>query len=51
MTAGFSTRKKRSLNRMMDTLNFEYPDYERLGEEASGAMKKRTVSVLKRQAM
>jgi hypothetical protein len=36
---------------MMDALNFEYPDYERLDEEVGGAMKKRIVSVLKRQAM
>jgi hypothetical protein len=43
MKAAFSTRKKRRLNRMMDALNFEYPDYERLDEEARGAKKKRIV--------
>jgi hypothetical protein len=31
MTAAFGTRPKRRLNRVMDALNFEYPDYERLG--------------------
>jgi hypothetical protein len=28
MTAAFGTRPKRRLNRVMDALNFEYPDYE-----------------------
>jgi hypothetical protein len=28
MTAAFDTRPKRRLNRVMDALNFEYPDYE-----------------------
>jgi len=51
MTAAFGTRKKRRLNRVMDALNFEYLDYERLDEEAGGAKKKRIISVLKRQAM
>jgi hypothetical protein len=32
MTATFGTQEKRRLNRVMDALNFEYPDYERLGE-------------------
>jgi hypothetical protein len=40
MKAAFGTRKKRRLNRMMDALNFEYPDYERLDEEA-GEQRKR----------
>jgi hypothetical protein len=30
MTAAFGTRPKRRLNRVMDALKFEYPDYERL---------------------
>jgi hypothetical protein len=30
MTAAFGTRPKQRLNRIMDALNFEYPDYERL---------------------
>jgi hypothetical protein len=50
MTAAFSTRPKRRLNRVMDALNFEYPDYERLNKGAEGAKRKRVVSVLKRQA-
>jgi hypothetical protein len=50
MTAAFSTRPKRRLNRVMDALNFEYPDYERLNKGAEGAKRKRVVSVLSRQA-
>jgi hypothetical protein len=34
MTVAFGTREKRRLNRVMDALGFEYPDYERLDEEA-----------------
>jgi hypothetical protein len=36
MTAAFSTREKRRLNRVTDALNFEYPDYDRLDEVAGG---------------
>jgi hypothetical protein len=36
MIVAFSTRKKRRLNRVLDALGFEYPDYERLDEEARG---------------
>jgi hypothetical protein len=50
MTATFGTRPKRRLNRVMDALNFEYPDYERLNKGAEGAKRKRVVSVLSRQA-
>jgi hypothetical protein len=50
MTAAFGTRPKRRLNRVMDALNFEYPDYERLDKGAEGQKRKRTVSVLGRQA-
>jgi hypothetical protein len=32
MTAAFGIRPKRRLNRVMDALNFEYPDYEKLDE-------------------
>ena len=32
MIAAFGIHEKRRLNRVMDALNFEYPDYERLGE-------------------
>jgi hypothetical protein len=51
MTSAFGTREKWRLNWVMDTLNFEYPDYERLDEEAGGAKKKRIVSIFKRRAM
>jgi hypothetical protein len=50
MTAAFGTRPKRRLNRVMDALNFEYPDYERLSKGAKGTKRKRVVSVLSRQA-
>jgi hypothetical protein len=50
MTAAFGTWPKRRLNRVMDALNFEYPDYERLNKGAEGAKRKRVVSVLSRQA-
>jgi hypothetical protein len=36
MTTAFGTRPKRRLNRVMDALNFEYPDYEKLDEGATG---------------
>jgi hypothetical protein len=50
MTAAFGTQPKRRLNRVMDALNFEYPDYERLNKGAEGQKRKRIVSVLSRQA-
>jgi hypothetical protein len=34
---------------VMDALNFEYPDYDRLDEGVGGAKRKRVVSILKRQ--
>jgi hypothetical protein len=46
MTAAFGTRSKRRLNRVMDALNFEYPDYERLDKGAEGQKRKRVASVL-----
>jgi hypothetical protein len=49
MTAAFGTRKIRRLNRVMDALSFDYPDYDRLDEETGGVKKKRVVSILKRQ--
>jgi hypothetical protein len=36
ITAAFGTRKKQRLNRVMDALGFEYPDYKKLDEEAGG---------------
>jgi hypothetical protein len=50
MAAAFGTQPKRRLNRAMDALKFEYPDYERLNKGAEGANRKRIVSVLSRQA-
>jgi hypothetical protein len=50
MTAAFGTRPKRRLNRVMDALNFEYPDYERLSKGAEGTKRKRVVCVLSRHA-
>ena len=51
MIVAFGTRPKRRLNRVMDALNFEYPDYERLDEGAGGVKRKRIVSILNRQAI
>jgi hypothetical protein len=50
MTAAFGTRPKRRLNRVMDALNFEYPDYERFDEGAGGVKRKIVVNILSRQA-
>jgi hypothetical protein len=50
MTVAFGTRPKQRLNRVMDALKFEYPDYERLNEGAEGVKRKRIVSILNRQA-
>jgi hypothetical protein len=50
MTAAFGTWPKRRLNRVMDALNFEYPNYERLNKGAEGQKRKRIFSVLSRQA-
>jgi hypothetical protein len=46
MTAAFDTRPKRRLNRVMDALGFEYPDFERLDKGAEGQKRKRVASVL-----
>jgi hypothetical protein len=46
MTAAFGTRPKRRLNRVMDALSFEYPDYEWLDKGAEGQKRKRVASVL-----
>jgi hypothetical protein len=48
MTIAFGTRPKRKLNRVMDALNFNYPDYERLDEGGEGIKRKRIVSILSR---
>jgi hypothetical protein len=49
MTAAFGTWTKRSLNWVMDALNFEYPDYEKL-DKGAGVKRKMVVSILSRQA-
>jgi hypothetical protein len=46
----FGTRPKQRLNRVMNALKFEYPDYERLDKGAEGVKRKRIVSILSRQA-
>jgi hypothetical protein len=48
MTAAFGTRPKRRLNRIMNALKFEYPDYEKLNKGTEGAKRKRIVSILSR---
>jgi hypothetical protein len=50
MSAAFGSRPKRRLNRVMNALNFEYPDYECLNKVAEGQKRKRVVSVVGRQA-
>jgi hypothetical protein len=46
MTAAFGTHPKRRLNRVMDALDFEYPDYERLDKDAEGQKRKRVAGAL-----
>jgi hypothetical protein len=48
MTAAFGTWPKWRLNRVMDALNFEYPDYEILDKGVEGVKRKRIVSILSR---
>ena len=50
MTAAFGTRPKRRLNRVLDALNFDYPDYERLDRGAEGQKRKRVASALDKEA-
>jgi hypothetical protein len=50
MTTAFGTRPKLRLNRVMDALNFEYPDYEKLDKGGEGVKRKRVVSILNRKA-
>ena len=49
MTAAFGTRPKRRLNRVLDALNFDYPDYEQLGGDAEGHKRKRIASILDKE--
>jgi hypothetical protein len=46
MTAAFDTRLKRRLNRVMDALDFEYPNYEQLDKDAEGQKRKRVAGAL-----
>jgi hypothetical protein len=50
MIAAFGTRPKRRLNRVIDALKFEYPDYEKLDKGVERVKRKRVVSILSRQA-
>jgi hypothetical protein len=49
MTTAFGTRPKRRFNRVLDALNFDYPDYEQLGGDAEGQKRKRIASVLDKE--
>jgi hypothetical protein len=46
MTAAFGTRPKRRLNRVLDAIGFEYPDYGRLGGDGGGPKRKRIASAV-----
>jgi hypothetical protein len=46
MTAAFGTRPKRRLNRVLDAIGFEYPDYERLDKGVEGQKRKRVAGAL-----
>ena len=50
MTAAFGSRPKRRLSRVMDALDFEYPDYKRLDKDAVGQKRKRVANVLNKEA-
>jgi hypothetical protein len=50
MIVAFGSQPKQRLNRVIDALNFEYPDYNRLNEGSRGAKRKRVVNILSRQA-
>jgi hypothetical protein len=49
MTAAFGTRPKQRLNRVLDALNFDYPNYEQLGGDAEGQKRKRIASILDKE--
>jgi hypothetical protein len=46
MTAAFGTRPKQRLNRVLDAIGFEYPDYGRLDKGAEGQKRKRVAGTL-----
>jgi hypothetical protein len=49
MTAAFGTRPKQRLNRVLDALNFDYPNYEQLGGDAEGQKRKSIASVFDKE--
>jgi hypothetical protein len=51
MTVAFGTRPKRRMNRVMDALNFDYPDYGQLGKVAEGQKRKRVASALDKEGI
>jgi hypothetical protein len=44
MIVAFGSRQKQRLNRVMDALNFEYPDYEKLDKGAKWVKRKKGLS-------
>jgi hypothetical protein len=50
MTAAFGSRPKRRLNRVLDALNFDYPDYEQLGGDTEGSKRKRIANALGKES-
>jgi hypothetical protein len=46
MTVAFGTRPKRRLNKVLDAIGFEYPDYGRLGRDAGGPKRKRIANAV-----
>jgi hypothetical protein len=51
MIAAFGTRLKRRMNRVMDALNFDYPDYGQLGKVAEGQKKKELLALLTKKLL
>lgn len=51
MVVAFGNREKRRLNSIMDALQFDYPDYPKISEEATSVKRKRIVSIMKRQVV
>jgi hypothetical protein len=50
MTVAFGTRLKQRLNRVLDALNFDYPDCEQLGGDVEGPKRKRIASALDKES-
>jgi hypothetical protein len=51
MTAAFGTQPKRRLNRVLDAIGFEYPDYRRLGGDDGGPKRKRIASAVDEESI